>query len=71
MQFQGKLVNQPRKNNKKPSFVSILAHWAQIWANNFFFKNLAPSITRYYGQLLSCIVSEGTNGPILRKLSDG
>ena len=37
----------------------------------FFFKNLAPSVTRYYGQLSSCKISEKTNDPILRKLSDG
>ena len=37
---------------------------------NFFFKNLAPSVTRYYGQLSSCTISEKTNDPILRKLSD-
>ena len=37
----------------------------------FFFKNLARSITRYYGQLTSCIISEKTNDPILIKLNDG
>ena len=26
---------------------------------------------RYHGQLSSCTISEKTNGPILRKLSDG
>ena len=36
----------------------------------FFFKNLAPSVTRYHGQLSSCTISEKTNDPILRKLSD-
>ena len=45
----------------------ILAHWAAI----FFFKNLASSDTRYYGQLSSCTMSEKTNDPILRKLSYG
>ena len=35
-----------------------------------FFKNLASCITRYHGQLLSCTISEKTNDPILRKLSD-
>ena len=37
----------------------------------FFFKNLSSSITRYHGQLSSCTISEKTNDPILRKLSDG
>ena len=50
---------------------SILAHLTQIWAANFFLKNLEPSVTRYYGQLSSCTTSEKTNDPILRKLSDG
>ena len=49
----------------------ILVHLTQIWATNSFFKNLAPSVTRYYGQLSSCTISEKTNNPILRKLSDG
>ena len=38
---------------------------------NFFLKSLAPLVTRYYGQLSSCTISEKTNDPILRKLSDG
>ena len=37
----------------------------------FFFKNLALSVTRYYGPLSSCTISEKTNDPIWRKLSDG
>ena len=36
-----------------------------------FFKNLASSVTRCHGQLLSFTISEKTNDPILRKLSDG
>ena len=49
----------------------IFAHLTQIRATNFFFKILAPSDTRYHCQLSSCTVSEKTNDPILRKLSDG
>ena len=37
----------------------------------FFFKNLASSVTRYHGQLSSCTISEKTNDPILRKLTNG
>ena len=37
----------------------------------FFFKNLAASLTRYHGQLLSCKIPEKTNDSVLRKLSDG
>ena len=34
----------------------------------FFKKNLASSVTRYHGQLSSCIMSEKTNDSILGKL---
>ena len=49
---------------------------AKIGAANFFFfffffKNLIASVTRYYGQLLPCILSEKTNEAILRKLNNG
>ena len=40
-------------------------------AHFFSLKNLACSVTRYHGQLSSCAISEKTNDPILRKLSDG
>ena len=46
----------------------ILTHLTQIRAVNFFFKNLASSVTKYHGQLSSCTISEKTNDPILRKL---
>ena len=36
----------------------------------FFFKNLALSVTRYHGQLSSCTISEKTNDPILRIVSE-
>ena len=49
----------------------ILVHLPQIRPPKLFFKNLASSFTRYYGQPLSCTISENTNDPILRKLSDG
>ena len=71
MQIQGNLMNQICENGKKPSsgpnfglFGPNLGH--QI----FFFKNLALSVTRYYGQLSSCTISEKTNDPILRILCD-
>ena len=46
----------------------ILARLAQIRATNSFFKNLAFSVSRCHGQLLSCTISEKTNDPILRYL---
>ena len=56
---------QTQENGKKSHFGPNLGH--QI----FFFKNLALSVTRYYGQLSSCKISEKTNDPIMRKFSDG
>ena len=43
------------------------------WAARFFFKNLAPPVTRYYGQLSSCKYQKKliVQTLILRKLSDG
>ena len=37
----------------------------------FFFTNLAFSVTRYYGQISECKISEKTNDPIMSKFSDG
>ena len=72
MQFQGKLMNQSSENDKKKIVLGLtLAHLTQIRTPKFFFKNLASSVTRYHGQLSSCTISEKTNDPILRKLSDG
>ena len=71
MQFKGKLINQTWVTGKSLVFVPVLVYCAQIWAYNFFFQNAGSSVTRYHGQLSSCTISEKTNDPILRKLSDG
>ena len=71
MQFQGKLMNQLEKMVKNRVSSPILAHLTQIRTPNFVFQKLTSSVTRYHGQLSSCTISEKTNGPILRKLSDG
>ena len=62
MQFQGKLMNQAWKNSKKPGFGSDFGPFS---SPIFFFKNLAPSVSRYYGQLWSFTISEKTNDSIL------
>ena len=49
----------------------ILATLTQIRAINFFFNNLAWSVTRYHGQLSSCTISEKANDSVLRNVSDG
>ena len=49
----------------------ILAHLYNFRLPNFFFKNLAPLVTGYHGQLSSCTISENNNDRILRKISDG
>ena len=70
-QFQRTLMKQTRENNKKPSFEANFGPLGLISGRqNFFFKNLAPSVTRYHGRLSSCTMSEKTNDSILRKLSD-
>ena len=56
-------MNQTWENTKKPSFGPSDRQFPPPK------KNLAPSVTRYYGQLSPC--TEKTYDPILRKLSDG
>ena len=74
MQFWGKLMKQTWENGKKPSFGTS---WGPFDPNSgsqiyiYFFKNLAPSATRYHGHLSSCTISEKSNDPILRKLREG
>ena len=58
VQFQGKLKSQTWENGKKIVLGLILANLAQIRAANFFFKNVASSVTRYHGQLSSGTISE-------------
>ena len=68
-----KTYDPTQEKCEKPDFEPDLAPLAQIRAgpSKFFFFNLASSVTRYHGQLSSCTISEKTNDPILRKLSDG
>ena len=62
-------MNQTGENDKKKLVLGIiLVYLAQIF---FFFKNLAPSVTKYHGHLSSCTISEKSNDPILRKLREG
>ena len=51
-------------------FFSNFAHLAEIRAAIFFPKNLAFSDTWYHDQLSSCTISEKTNDPVLKTLSD-
>ena len=63
---------QTQENDEKPHFRSDLGPLPRIQtAKFFFFKNLALSVTRFQCQLSSCTISEKTNDPILRKLSNG
>ena len=70
--ISGKVMNQIWENGKKlnlaPDFGSFGPNSSR---QNFFFKNLTLSVTRYHGQLSSCTTSEKNNDPILRKLSEG
>ena len=73
LQFQEKLMIQSQENGEKSHFRPDLGLLGPNSGRNFFFffKNLASSVTRYHGQLSSCIISEKTKDPILRKLSHG
>ena len=62
---------QTQENGKKIQFGLDLGPLVSNLSREFFFKNLALSVTRYHGQLSFCTISEETNDPILRKLSDG
>ena len=57
------------KNTKFGSYFSRFGLFALNAGRRFFLKkkNLVPSVSRYHGQLSSCIISEKTNNPILRK----
>ena len=71
-QFQRKLMKQTRETNKKPSFEANFGPFGLISSRHFFFfKNLAPSVTRYHGRLSSCTILEKNKDPILKKISDG
>ena len=57
---------------QKTSFLGLIqAHWTQIPATNFFFKNLALSVTDIMVSYHHVQYQKKTNDPILRKLSKG
>ena len=41
-------MNQTGQNGKKNPSFGFVFFLAQIWVANFFFKNLASSVTRYH-----------------------
>ena len=53
IKFQRKLMDQLWENGKKTSFGTNFGPVGPVWAINFFFKNLASSVTRYYGHMSS------------------
>ena len=59
-----------QENDEKLHFGPDLGPLGPNSGHHFFFKNLAPSVVRYYGQLSSCAISEKTDDLILRKFSD-
>ena len=62
---------QIQGNNKKLHVGSNLGMLDPDLGRQFSFRNLALSVNKYDGTLSSCILSEETNNPILRKFSDG
>ena len=72
IQFQEKLMIQTQENCGKPHFGPDLDPLGPNSGRKIFFsKKMASSVTIYHSQLSSCTISEKTNDPILRKLSDG
>ena len=70
IQSQGKLKNKTWENGKK----TIFEPDSGPNSGCHFFpppKNLGLSLTKYYGLVLSCTISEKTNGPVLSKLNEG
>ena len=63
-------MNQTWENCKKSSFGPKFGGFGRNLDQVLFFKALALSVTKCYGQLSSCAISKKTNDPILRKLSD-
>ena len=61
LQFQGKRIIQTQENDKKTHFGPDLGPFGPNSDHQFFFENLATSITRYHGQLSSCKISEKAN----------
>ena len=63
---------EKKKIKKKTYFAPDLGPLGPNLGHYFFFQNQALSVTRYYGQLSSCKLSEKTNDSILfGKISDG
>ena len=70
MQFKEKIVDQTWEKSRKPNLGSNFGPFeSNLGHQIFFLKNLALSVTRYHGQLSLCTISNKTNDPILRKLS--
>ena len=62
------------RNGKKPSFgpdSGPVAPNSGCQLVFFSFKNLSSSVTRYYGLLSSCTISEKSNDAIMKKFSEG
>ena len=64
-------LKESQENGEKPHFGPNLGPFGPNSGRQFLFLNLAVSVTRYRGQLSSSTISEKTNDPILRKVSDG
>ena len=57
-------MNQTWENGKKTSFGPDFGPLSLNSGRQFFFKNLATLVTRYYGQLSSYTISEKINDPV-------
>ena len=51
-------MNQTSENGKKPSFGPNFGPFGPNRGSNYFFFNMALSVTRYHGSLLSYTISK-------------
>ena len=68
--FKANVRSKLKKMTKNHISDLIQAIRPKFGASIFFFKNLVSSVTRYHDRLSSCKISEKTNDPVFRKLSD-
>ena len=68
--FKENLSSKLKKMAKKPILALIQAHWTQIWANNFLFKNLAFQSLDVMVSYHNGKYQKKTNDRIFTKLRD-
>ena len=63
-------TNEPNLRKWQKTHYFWVRFWPKFGPPKFCFKYLVLLVTRYHGLISSCTISEKTNDPILRKLSN-